>query len=105
MRLLNTSFTTDQGDLPKLEEFFGSDIPPYAILSHMWGKEEVTFQDLASSTEPPYHKAGFSKIRDALPEQRWMDTSTCGLILAGMCQPLQSKNNRDSYRVQYPQHR
>ena len=63
MRLLTTSFTKNRGDPPKLEEFFGSGIPPYAILSHTWGREEVTFQDLASSTEPPYHHAGFAKLR------------------------------------------
>jgi hypothetical protein len=63
MRLLTTSFTKKRGDPPKLEEFFGSDIPPYAILFHTWGREEVTFQDLASSTEPPYHHAGFAKLR------------------------------------------
>jgi hypothetical protein len=28
-----------------IEQFFGSDIPLYAILSHTWGTEEVTFQD------------------------------------------------------------
>jgi len=29
----------------KLEEFFGNGVPPYAILSHTWGKdkEEIFF--------------------------------------------------------------
>jgi hypothetical protein len=33
-----------------LVEFLGSDVPPYAILSHTWGpsNEEVTYQDLKS---------------------------------------------------------
>ncbi|KAI0197989.1 heterokaryon incompatibility protein-domain-containing protein [Astrocystis sublimbata] len=31
-----------------LEEFLGSDIPRYSILSHRWEDEEVTFQDLTS---------------------------------------------------------
>jgi hypothetical protein len=39
MRLLNVH-------TKKLEEFFGSAIPKYAILSHRWGSKEVTFQDL-----------------------------------------------------------
>ena len=30
----------------KLEEYFGSKIPKYAILSHCWGIREVTFQDI-----------------------------------------------------------
>ncbi|PMD15037.1 hypothetical protein NA56DRAFT_355959 [Hyaloscypha hepaticicola] len=39
MRLLNV-FTG------KLEEYFGSAIPKYAILSHTWGRDEVTFSDI-----------------------------------------------------------
>ncbi|KAF5363040.1 hypothetical protein D9758_012636 [Tetrapyrgos nigripes] len=38
MRLLNTKTL-------RLEEFF-DEIPPYAILSHTWEDEEVTFQDI-----------------------------------------------------------
>jgi hypothetical protein len=30
----------------RLEEYFGSQIPSYAILSHTWGLEEVTFLDI-----------------------------------------------------------
>ena len=41
MRLLNV-FTG------KLEEYFGYDIPEYAILSHTWGKDEVNFSDIQS---------------------------------------------------------
>lgn len=39
MRLLDTSTI-------KLSEFYGDDIPEYAILSHTWGKAEVSFHDL-----------------------------------------------------------
>jgi len=42
MRLLNTATS-------KLEEFSGSHIPKYAILSHRWGAEEVKFQDIQNS--------------------------------------------------------
>jgi hypothetical protein len=38
MRLLDT-------DTLKMVEFFDSNIPPYAILSHRWETSEVTFQD------------------------------------------------------------
>lgn len=51
----------------KLEEFFDN-IPPYAILSHTWADEEVTFQDMSSSN--PIVKAGYRKI-----------TKTCDLAL------------------------
>lgn len=38
-----------------------SDVPPYAILSHTWGSEEVTYQDIISSTGKS--KAGYAKLR------------------------------------------
>jgi len=38
MRLINTRTL-------KLEEFIGQQIPQYAILSHTWGDEEVSYQD------------------------------------------------------------
>lgn len=44
----------------RLEEFHGSNIPPYAILSHTWGKEEVSFQDLVGGDAPKLH--GYKKI-------------------------------------------
>jgi hypothetical protein len=44
----------------QLEEFFGDAVPPYAILSHTWGAEEVTFQDLAR--EGHRRKQGYNKI-------------------------------------------
>lgn len=39
MRLINTSTLA-------LEQFSDSKIPPYAILSHRWANEEVTYQEL-----------------------------------------------------------
>jgi hypothetical protein len=44
-----------------LHEFVGDNIPSYAILSHRWEGEEVTFQDLQSGRGP--EMAGYSKIR------------------------------------------
>jgi len=41
MRLINVQTL-------KLEEFFGASLPHYAILSHRWENEEVTFQDFTS---------------------------------------------------------
>lgn len=37
------------------------DIPPYAILSHTWGDEEVLFKDLEDNTAE--NKGGYAKIR------------------------------------------
>jgi hypothetical protein len=46
MRLLNTTTNTI-----KLEDFTGKDKPTYAILSHTWEDEEVTFQDLKQDAD------------------------------------------------------
>ncbi|KAI9773494.1 MAG: hypothetical protein M1839_002076 [Geoglossum umbratile] len=57
MRLLQYN---NDGDL-SLTEFFARDIPKYAILSHRWGAEEVTFKDLTDCTSKS--KAGYGKIQ------------------------------------------
>ena len=45
MRLLNAK-------TKKLEEFFDKTIPKYAILSHTWGENEVTFRDFDGFLSP-----------------------------------------------------
>lgn len=74
MRLINT--TTFE-----LEEYFGSNIPKYAILSHAWGIEEVSFQDWANPSRR-IAKAGYLKIDSACRQARtdgldylWVDTN------------------------------
>jgi hypothetical protein len=58
MRLLQYN---NDGDF-SLTEFFEGDIPEkYAILSHRWGVEEVTFKDLTDGTSKG--RAGYSKIQ------------------------------------------
>ncbi|KAK6954855.1 hypothetical protein Daesc_004827 [Daldinia eschscholtzii] len=49
----------------KLKEFFGQDIPPYAILSHTWkGNTEVTFEEWerAAVDDAVKYKDGYAKI-------------------------------------------
>lgn len=68
MRLLNTRVW-------ELKDFQGSSIPPYAILSHTWGVEEISLQDLVKALpcldrrEPTSDglelKKGFWKIQHA----------------------------------------
>jgi hypothetical protein len=54
MRLLNTITGS-------FEEFIGTDIPAYAILSHTWGEEEVSYKDM--TTDSSYKgKKGYEKI-------------------------------------------
>jgi hypothetical protein len=75
MRLLQSD---SDGNL-SLTEFIEDDIPKYAILSHRWGAEEVTFRDLTDGTSKV--KAGYGKIqfcgeqarRDGL-QYFWVDT-------------------------------
>jgi hypothetical protein len=46
----------------QLKEFIGDDhVPPYAILSHTWGDEEVVYQDLHNNSFQ--QKPGFRKIK------------------------------------------
>jgi hypothetical protein len=60
-------------------DFSGKPIPPYAILSHRWGGDEVLFEDLVNDTCES--KAGYGKIlfcseqaaRDQL-QYFWIDT-------------------------------
>ncbi|KAM7197260.1 HET domain containing protein [Rhypophila sp. PSN 637] len=73
MRLINTRTR-------QMEEFIGKNIPKYAVLSHTWEEEEVTFGDIM--TNPDHNKKkGCSKIdmtcelalQDGL-DYAWVDT-------------------------------
>jgi hypothetical protein len=63
----------------RLVEFFEHDAPPYAILSHTWGQDEVSFQDMQA--QQAKKKQGYTKIKhcceqalkDGL-EYAWVDT-------------------------------
>ncbi|RGP78322.1 hypothetical protein FLONG3_3458 [Fusarium longipes] len=73
MRLINV-------DTLKIQQFFGTRIPPYAILSHRWGDddEEVSFSDMTNgSTE----KTGMAKVIGCCNQAKkdqinyvWIDT-------------------------------
>ncbi|THU83126.1 HET-domain-containing protein, partial [Dendrothele bispora CBS 962.96] len=69
MRLLNTRDLT-------LKEFY-TDIPKYAILSHTWGEDEVTFQDI-QNLEAAKCKHGWAEIKITNPDQydclNWIGT-------------------------------
>ena len=75
MRLLKSSTR-------QLEEFFKANAPRYAILSHTWGQEEVTFQEMCSTVITDLAiKSGFQKILQCCKqsmrmgiEYTWIDT-------------------------------
>ncbi|KAK0672427.1 putative vegetative incompatibility protein HET-E-1 [Cercophora samala] len=71
MRLLNTTTL-------KLDRFW-NDIPQYAILSHTWGDQEVTFDDLSSPSRKSLN--GWQKFKNCCKLARsqgwryvWIDT-------------------------------
>jgi hypothetical protein len=73
MWLLNTSSLA-------LSAFFDN-TPHYVILSHTWGSEEVSFQDIKGSHDQISHRAGYKKIKDCCAKASeagfryvWIDT-------------------------------
>ncbi|RSM15850.1 hypothetical protein CDV31_004792 [Fusarium ambrosium] len=74
MRLINTKTL-------KLEEFNEVNRPPYAILSHTWGDQEVTFEDMQDDSGKYVLKTGYPKILQTCKVARgfnidyaWVDT-------------------------------
>ncbi|KAK2612718.1 hypothetical protein QQS21_001335 [Conoideocrella luteorostrata] len=78
MRLLQRHGTGDYSLTPDLSS---DNVPPYAILSHTWGPEEVVFADLAKMPGDWQRKAGYHKIKFCAEQARrhrlqffWVDT-------------------------------
>ncbi|KAI2637443.1 heterokaryon incompatibility protein-domain-containing protein [Xylaria nigripes] len=62
-----------------LHEYHGDDIPPYAILSHTWGQQEVSFTDFQDGKGPSME--GYQKIANCCRQAAsdgldavWIDT-------------------------------
>ncbi|KAI8673531.1 HET domain-containing protein [Fusarium keratoplasticum] len=73
MRLLDASSY-------ELTEFPGNNIPPYVILSHTWGEEEVLFPDIQNKTAQS--KKGFNKLVSCCQKAaedgfKWVWIDTC----------------------------
>jgi hypothetical protein len=75
MRLINTHSL-------ELEEFYGDKIPQYAILSHTWTDEEVTYQDWLDCGRRTRKEKGHHKVKRASAIAResgfqylWCDTN------------------------------
>ncbi|KAK4185221.1 heterokaryon incompatibility protein-domain-containing protein, partial [Podospora australis] len=58
MRLINSSSF-------EFEDFIDPTAVDYAILSHTWADEEVSYQDMISNRSQAEKKLGFTKIREA----------------------------------------
>ncbi|KAE9968195.1 hypothetical protein BLS_005978 [Venturia inaequalis] len=77
MRLLSTHDLT----FLTFKEFFDEDRPPYTILSHTWGSDEVTFKEMNKLEAGTQNKAGYQKILECAQvskergfEWTWVDT-------------------------------
>ncbi|KAI4157801.1 MAG: hypothetical protein LQ342_007996 [Letrouitia transgressa] len=73
MRLLNAKTM-------EFQEFFDSDIPKYAILSHRWGSDEVTFKDFKKGLQR--EREGFTKVKFCCKQAShdnydWVWADTC----------------------------
>jgi hypothetical protein len=73
MRLINTTTQT-------LDEFESAETPPYAILSHTWTNEEITYQDLLGERRSG-KEAGYAKLDNGCKvaaaagfDYLWLDT-------------------------------
>jgi hypothetical protein len=65
----------------QLVEVFGASIQPYAILSHTWDSDEVTFSDFNGPKTKIRNKKGYKKIKHCCEQARkdgfeyaWVDT-------------------------------
>jgi hypothetical protein len=77
MRLLQRDDIGNYSLTPNLP----SDVPPYAILSHTWGLDEIVFADLAKKPGDWQSKQGFEKIEFCALQAKqdglryfWVDT-------------------------------
>ena len=75
MRLLNT-------ETLRLKKFDQEPLPAYAILSHRWGDQEISFQELQSNTGT--EKEGYQKIVSFCNNAKsrgfeWCWVDTCGI--------------------------
>ena len=71
MRLLNAKLRT-------FKEFVGSDIPKYAIISHRWSDEEISYQDFLDGRHEGYGWTKIVKACEIALERKhdwvWIDT-------------------------------
>lgn len=73
MRLIDTTSL-------ELKEFFDSYIPTYAILSHRWEADEITFQDYRKGRRKDaagYHKVKNFCAKAAQCGHKWAWVDTC----------------------------
>jgi hypothetical protein len=80
MRLFRTRPHQPSHENLELIEKFGPGIPKYAILSHPWGRDEVTYEHVRNGTAHE-HEEAYSKVVCAIHQAAsdgyryiWIDT-------------------------------
>jgi hypothetical protein len=66
----------------QFQEFFDSELPKFAILSHCWGENEVSYHDFRNQTLGDTHFSTMKKIIDCCSLAReagldWVWVDTC----------------------------
>ncbi|CZR68585.1 uncharacterized protein PAC_18484 [Phialocephala subalpina] len=82
----------------ELHEFPSSEAPLYAILSHTWGPEEVSFRDLRDDRDNACKKAGFAKIQRCCKKTledrlEWVWIDTCCIDKQSSAEVAESINS------------
>lgn len=65
----------------ELREFHDKNVPPYATLSHRWGDNEISFQDIAAARGKlsPYSKLVRCCLQAAFDGWEYVWIDTCGI--------------------------
>lgn len=91
MRLIHTTSL-------ELKEFFGSQLPPYAILSHTWSKDEVSYQEYLQLVPNHTFDPRLKKILDCCALARkarleWVWIDTCCIDKASSAELSEAINS------------
>lgn len=89
----------------ELKEFFDSNIPKYAILSHTWDSDELSYQEMIAPNGDTYQKHGYVKIKQTCEQALldghhwvWVDTVTIDKTSSAEL----SENINSMFRCVYP---
>lgn len=87
----------------ELKEFVDDNIPPYAILSHTWGQEEVSFQDLCWLNDYEYQRLAPTSLPALLSRtQRWRRNKATAIYRrVGFEKIVQSARLAEEKRLRY----
>ncbi|KAK1655484.1 heterokaryon incompatibility protein-domain-containing protein [Colletotrichum phormii] len=94
MRLINV-------DSLQLEEFFDDDMPEYAILSHTWERDEVTFQYLCWLHEYEQNREAFASVEALVASATIKSTNKAKSLRQRSDKIVQSARLAKEHELQY----